>query len=172
MKIIILFFLFQILIFQKLNGIYIIKSLSNNYYFFLDGHTLILSKKQTNFRVISISSNLYYLEIKHSRKKIGVNDNNKIIKYNYEDKKKYNNKMVWNITKINEDEYLIKNNYNKKYIEIKDLFVQCCNKIFDLFNNSNEKLNNFKFKFVKLADEAKFEPKNLEIIRYHIILIY
>ena len=164
MKIIILFFLIQIVILQKLNGIYIIKSLFNNYYLYLDDNTLILSKKQTNFRVISIGSNLYYLETKHSRKKIGVNDNNKIVKYNYEDKKKYNNRTVWNITKINEDEYLIKNNYNKKYIEIKELCIQCCNNIFDLFNHSNEKFNNFKFKFVKLIDEAKFEPKNLEII--------
>ena len=61
MKIIILFFLIQIVILQKLNGIYIIKSLFNNYYLYLDDNTLILSKKQTNFRVISIGSNLYHL---------------------------------------------------------------------------------------------------------------
>ena len=105
-----------------------------------------------------------YIETKHSRKKIGVNDNNKIVKYNYEDKMKYTNKTIWNIKKINENDYLIKNNYNQKYMEIKELFIQSSNNIFDLLNISNEKFNNFKFKFFKLADEAKFEPKYLEII--------
>ena len=164
MKIIIILLLFQIFIFHRLNGIYIIKSLYNNYYLFLDINRLVLSKQQTNFRLISKGSNLYYIETKHSRKKIGVNDNNKIVKYNNEDKIKYKNKTIWNITKINKNEYFIKNNYNHKYMEIKELFIQCSNNIFDLFNISNKKLNNFKFKFVKLIDEFKSDPKCLEII--------
>ena len=56
-------------------------------------------------------------------------------------------------------------------MEIKDLFIQYFNDKFDLFNISNEKLNNFKFKFFKLIHEAKFEPKYLEIINNESIYV-
>ena len=73
MKIILLFLLFQILQLSKLNelnGIYIIKNYFNNYYLYLEQNKLILSKEQTNFRLILIEPNFYYLETKHSRKKM------------------------------------------------------------------------------------------------------
>ena len=164
MKIILLFLLFQILKLSKLYGIYFIKNIYNNYYFYLDKNRLILSKEQTNFRLISIEPNIYYLETKHSRKKIGVNANNIIIKYNNEDKINNIAKIIWNITKINENEYFIQNYYNKKFIELNHFSLQCSNNINDIPYLSNEKLKNYKFIFIKVVDEAKIENKNLEII--------
>ena len=164
MKIIVFFILFQILKLYSANGIYIIKNLFTNYYIYLFENRLILSKEQTNFRLILIESNLYYIETKHSRKKIGVNANNKIIKYNSDEKIKNENKIIWNLIKINENEYYIQNLYNLKYIEINELSLQCSNNIYDLYNLSNERSNNFKFVFIKMVDEAKIERKNIEII--------
>ena len=167
MKIILLFLLFQILQLSKLNelnGIYIIKNFFNNYYLYLEQNKLILSKEQTNFRLILIEPNFYYLETKHSRKKIGVNDNNIIIKYNTEDKISNITKIIWNITKINENKYFIQNCYNKNYIEINHSFLQCSNNINDIPFLSNQKLNNYIFLFIKVVDEAKIENKYLDII--------
>ena len=168
MNIFLFFLLFQISKFYNLNGIYSIKNLYNNYYFYLEKNRLILSKTQTNFRIIPIESNLYYMETKHSRKKIGINNNNKIIKYDKDGKIKNESKIIWNIEKINEKEYYIQNHYNQRYIEIKELSLQCNNNIYDLSNHSNEKLNNFIFNFVKLVDEAELVTKNVEIIKCHI----
>ena len=161
MKIIFLFILFQIL---SAIGIYIIKHRFNNSYFYLYENRLILSKEQTNFRLILIKSDIYYIETKHSKKKIGVNNKNIIIKYNNEDKILDENKIMWNITKIDENEYFIQNKYNQKYIEINGLSLQCINNINELKNLSNKRLNNFRFMFIKMVDEAKFERKNTEII--------
>ena len=111
MEIILLFLLFQILKLSELNGIYFIKNIVDDNYFYLDNNRLILSKAQTNFRLILIKPDMYYLETKHSRKKIGVNSNNIIIKYNNEDKVNNTDKITWNITEINDNEYLIQN-YN------------------------------------------------------------
>ena len=156
---------------NELNGIYIIKNYYNNYYLYLDKNKLILSKEQTNFRLILIEPNFYYLETKHSRKKIGVNDNNIIIKYNTEDKISNITKIIWNITKINENKYFIQNCYNKNYIEINHSFLQCSNNINDIPFLSNQKLNNYIFLFIKVVDEAKIENKYLDIIKYLIINI-
>ena len=55
---------------QIQNGIYLIKNLNNNNYLTIENNNLILSNKQTNFRIILIKYNIYIIETKHKRKKI------------------------------------------------------------------------------------------------------
>ncbi len=149
-----MYIIFQIFNFKILKGIYVIKYINNNIYFTIEKNILKLSNKQTNFRLISIKSNLYYIETKHKKKKLGVNNNNNIIIYN--NKKINKNKIIWNITKFGENEYIIQNQFNYKLIEIIDFFPKCMRKITDLFRNkSNGKFhNNYKFNFIKLVEEA------------------
>ena len=150
-----MYIIFQIFNFKILKGIYVIKYLNNNFYFTIEKNILKLSNKQTNFRLISIKSNLYYIETKHKKKKLGVNNNNNIIIYN-NNKKINKNKIIWNITKFGENEYIIQNQFKYKLIEIIDFFPKCMRKITDLFRNkSNGKFhNNYKFNFIKLVEEA------------------
>ena len=61
-----------------LNGIYIITSLSNNYYLAIENNYLILSFIKTQFHIIKSIKN-YYLISNTKKKKIGVNENDKII---------------------------------------------------------------------------------------------
>ena len=113
MRIIVTMVLLQMLNLEILQGIYAIKYLANNLYFKLERNNLILSKKQSNFRLISIKQNLYYIEIMNTRKKLGVNNNNKI--KIYDNKEKINeNKKIWNITRVRENEYIIYNLFNFK----------------------------------------------------------
>ena len=115
MRIIVTMVIFQILNLEILHGIYVIKYITNNLYFALERNNLILSKTQSNFRLISIKQNLYFIEIMNTRKKLGVNNNNKI--KIYDNKEKINeNKKIWNITRVRENEYVIYNLYNFKIL--------------------------------------------------------
>ena len=148
------------------NGIYRISSCSNGKYFSIKGISLFLSDIQNNFRLINVKDNNYYIESRFLKQKIGVNNNNKILFY-----KRFNNinidKLLWKIIKINENDYLIQNLYNKKYIESYGYKLICSNDIFD--NNKNININskiyqNFSFKFLKLGEESILIKKYLNII--------
>ena len=162
MRIIVTMVLLQMLNLEILQGIYAIKYLANNLYFKLERNNLILSKKQSNFRLISIKQNLYYIEIMNTRKKLGVNNNNKI--KIYDNKEKINeNKKIWNITRVRENEYIIYNLFNFKIIEIINNSIKCSRNITDLFNINSNNLNT-NFNFIKLVEEAKIIKKFINII--------
>lgn len=164
MRIFVTMVIFQILKPEILQGIYTIKYLANNLYFTLERNNLILSKVQSNFRLISIKENLYFIEIMNTRKKLGVNYNNKIIIYN--NKKKINeNKKIWNITKVRENEYVIYNLYNFKIIEIINNSIKCSRNITDPFNNNSNNNLNTNFNFIKLVEETKIIKKFINIIK-------
>ena len=84
----------------KFNGIYTINSLLNNHYFAFKNNIIILSNKQINFRLVPIISFSYYIESRGKRKKIGINENGKIIFYDKLDNNN-KNKVIWNIIKVN-----------------------------------------------------------------------
>jgi hypothetical protein len=163
MRIIVTMVIFQILNLEILHGIYVIKYITNNLYFALERNNLILSKTQSNFRLISIKQNLYFIEIMNTRKKLGVNNNNKI--KIYDNKEKINeNKKIWNITRVRENEYVIYNLYNFKIIEIINNSIKCSRNITDIFNNNSNKNLNTNFNFIKLVEEAKIIKKFINII--------
>ena len=83
----------------KNNEVYRIRSLSNNLNFLVENNKLLLSDKQSPFLFIRKQSNIYYIETRRLRKRLGVDNYNNLILYN----RKENNKkdeLIWNIIKV------------------------------------------------------------------------
>lgn len=148
-------------IIKLLNGVYKITSLANNYNFNIKNNLLILLSEHSNFRLIHIQFNEYYLESIYRNQKVGIND-----KYHikiYDKIIKNNEKFIWKIININKNEFLIQNRYNLKFLESISYKLICRNTI--NFVNRNSQINqNFKFKFLKLYDEGSQNKKDLENI--------
>jgi len=145
-----------------LNGIYRIFSKSNNFYFTIKNDKLILSDKQSNFRFIPIINNTYYIEYKTTNKRLGITENDKFKLYNK--KKGLNNtRLFWNIIKIFKNEYLIRNNFNKKYIHAYNCILQF-SKI-EYKENLMTKNKNFLFNILKLCEENKKDNKFLKFVK-------
>ena len=163
MQIILIIILIQIFNSKMRNGIYIIKNVFYNYYFTIKANKLLLSNIQTNFFLIFIEKNLYYIQTKNKRKIVGIDKNNKIVIYNY-NKNKINNKKIWNITKIRNNCYIIQNYFNHKYIEITNLDLKCTYNINHLLNHSIYE-KNIEFNFIKIVEEKESIKKEyLKII--------
>ena len=145
------------------NGIYTIKSLTNNLYLSFKNNNIILSNKQINFRLVHITSFYYYIESRGKNKKIGINENGNIIFY---DNSYKNNKVIWNIIKDNKNNrYLIQNNFNQKFIEVENNEkLKCLNDPNDnIINKGKSFENKFFFFFQKLFEEGKL---NLEYLKF------
>ena len=65
-------------------------------------------------------------------------------------------KIYWYIIKINNNQYLIKNFFNNKYIKAKNNYLKC--------SKLERNKQNFIFKFLKLYEEGFTEKKYLKII--------
>ena len=143
------------------NGVYRILSLSNNNYFKSNNKEIILSLSQQQFLIIRNKFNTYFIMSRRDKKLLGINDKNKIIFYDNHLGNDYS-KITWKIIKIYENEFIIQNIYNKKYIEENFNFLQCINiPIFSLHDKNNfTKINiNFMFDILKLF-EVGFLQKN------------
>ncbi len=163
MKIYLLFIIIHIYNFRIQNGIYIINNVFYNYYLSLKNDILILSDRQTNFRLVSMENNLFYIETISKKRKLGINRNgNIIIIYDY-NKNNNNKKIIWNITNITENEYLIQNYYSQKFIQIYNHKITCSLNVTNLVNySSQEKI--YKFNFIKVVEEGKIIKKYLKFI--------
>ena len=145
-----------------LNGIYRIFSKSNNFYFTIKNDKLILSDKQSNFRFVPNINNTYYIEYKTTNKRLGITENDKFKLYNK--KKEINNtRMIWNIIKIFNNEYLIRNNFNKKYIYAYDCILQFSKVIYK--ENLLKKNKSYIFNILKLCEESKKDNKYLKFVK-------
>ena len=111
---------------NDLNGIYIINSISNNLYLSIQKNILVISNKKSHFRLNLIKYNIYYLEHRGTKKRIGVDNKNnlKIYKTN---NNKLGSKIFWKIIRINNMEFIIQNQFNNKFIEVNNNFLQCIN---------------------------------------------
>ena len=86
---------------NDLNGIYVINSISNNLYLSIEKNNLVMSNKKNHFRLNLIKSNIYYLELRGTKNRIGVDNKNNLKIY----KTKNNNigsKIFWKIHYIYE----------------------------------------------------------------------
>ena len=151
---------------DKFNGIYRISSTSSKQYFTIRNNHLLLSDQPISyFRLIYIKYNLYYIELRNNFRKLGVDNINNILIY---DKKGnyYNEKLIWNIIKINSYEYLIQNKFNKKFIEINNNIIICKNSYSYNFNTTDFKqiMKKFIFNILKLFDEGIFKSQFLKYI--------
>lgn len=148
------------------NNIYTINSYLNNYYFSYDSnYNLVASNRQTNFRLIHIISNSYYIQLR-GNKKLGIDKNNKIIFYNYNNNIINDDIIKWNIIKIDMDKFLIQNYFNKKYIEEFNGNFICLNDLYSYKNEKNINIQNkFFFNIFQLFKEGLFNKKHLNIIK-------
>ena len=151
-------------------GIFRIDSLLNDFCLTDENYSLQFCDKKTKngqmFRIIKNEKNLYVIESKKSRIKLGANDNGHILMvYNPRDKS-FKDKMEWNIFKIEENQYIVQNNGNKKYMEINNNFFQCINDLpTPLEQHKSEISNNFRFNFFKLFEEVEIKPEHEQIIQ-------
>ena len=76
-------------------------------------------------------------------------------------------KIIWKIIKIKKSNFLIKNIYNNKYLEVNNNRLQCLHKI-DLLNKNKdtiEKINiSFLFRLVKLYEDINVTNGHLKYI--------
>ena len=150
---------------EKINGIYSIFSLSNNLYLSIKNDKLIFSDIQSNFRFIPIESNIYYIDYKYT-KRLGVNNNDKIILYNKKQKLKQS-KLFWSIYNIYQNEYLIQNHYKNKFIYVQNSRIKFINIEYFIHNKETfkQKYYNYIFSFLKLCEEINVEKKYFNIIK-------
>ena len=141
----------------KLNGIYRILSKSSNLYFTIKNNKLILSEIQSNFRFIHIESNLYYIEYKYTNNRLGITNNSKFKFFNIKNKVN-KEKIMWNLINIFQDEYLIQNIFNKKFIQVNNDILQFSEKIYQFQKKK------FIFNFLKLCEEGKEGKNNFKFV--------
>ena len=95
--------------------------------------------------------------MKFRNEKVGIDDNNKIIVYNNIDNieiKKY----CWKFYNIKRNQYLIKNEYNNKLIEVCDNYIKISNN--NIYNIDKKNV----FTFLKLFEEGLNQKKYKKII--------
>ena len=147
----------------KINGIYIIKNYFNNYYFKLKNNNLIVLNKFSYFHIIPFKSNFYYIESFYKKKRLGLDKNNNVALFKI-NKNINNNKVIWNIIKISDEKYLIKNINNEKYLEINNYGLICINSI-ESQNITNKQIkNNYIFNFIKLYELYRKKEEDFKII--------
>ena len=139
-----------------LNGVYRISSLSNNFYLKLKKNELLLLNEFSYFRLILIELKSYYIELVYNNKKLGIDDFNKIKLYN-EKEITIINKVIWDITKINDNQYLIQNKFTRKCLQVNNYKIIC-------HNDCSKKNTNFIFSFLKLYEEVYITKKHLQLI--------
>ena len=132
--------------------------------------------KEQNFRIISTEKNssLYFIESKPYNKRLALNTTN-LIELILLDK---NNSLdiketYWNIIELNNKEFLIQNNYTKKFIEfqeqdVNNIYPGCSKSLIDITNNNtvllNDVQNYFKFSFFKLYEEVEIKDEHIKFI--------
>ena len=153
----------------KFNGIYRIDSLHNNYVLADENYSLQFCdpkvKNGQMYRIIKSPNNYYYIESKKGHIKLAANQNGHILMaYNQYDKS-FKGKLEWNIFKIGENEYVVQNVGNQKFMEINNNFFQCINSLpLPIEEHKSEISNNFKFNFLKLFEEVKIYPGQEQFI--------
>ena len=175
---------------QELNKSNIIYRIDNKYKFyplFINNNFEIefstkKEGKEESFRITPIDKNsnpnLYYIISKPFNRQIGINEKGELKLYNKKELKE-KEKVIWNFIKINENEFLIQNYFNKKFLELKskDKIVKLKNKkerkikfyypicSSDLnLSEINNISNTFKYSLFKLAEEVILKPEHIEII--------
>ena len=159
---------------EKFNAVYRIDSKEKNYPLIIQNNKVEFSTKkegkEESFRILSVEDNnsgVYYIISKPFNKKLGVNEKNELILYDTYELLK----TKWNFIKINAQEYLIQNDFNKKYLEIKNrkegtkiIYYAICSNDVDQNLEPDKIKNIFKYSFFKLCEEVQFKPEHLKFI--------
>ena len=155
------------------NAYYRIDSLYNGYSITIKDQIVKMRNKRKgdcqNFIFIPKENNSYYIESRIDKKRLGVNDQNEVITYTKEDNQN-EKKTVWIIESFSSpyntknDQFIIKNEYNLKYLEINEFndttyFLNCT-------SNNYIESQYFKavFSFVKIFEIINIKDEHLKII--------
>lgn len=153
----------------QFNGVYkIICILNNKYLKFIDVF-LKLMDIHSNFRLILLKSNEYFIEPTFNNKRLGVDNNDKIKLYNPKEIENIE-KTIWIIIKINKNHFLIYNKYSQKLLQAKNDYIICKHKY--NFEIKKKLEQNILFKFLKLYEENKIIKTDLKnILKEHIDIV-
>ena len=148
------------------NFVYFMKSYSNNNYIKNKNNDIILSEKfPSYFRFIKSKFDTYFIYLPfYKNKYLGVNKKDKIIIYNNQSNINIK-KITWKIIKIKNNNYILQNIFNKKYLEENKNSIKFSNiKVMNLNNSYPNKIINIKilFKIFKIYEyiNLKKEDKN------------
>ena len=145
-----------------LNGVYKITSIVNNQNLKLKKNYLKLQNEYSYFRIIILKSNEYFIETIINNKRLGIDKKDHLKLYNQIEKESIEY-IIWNIIKINDNQFLIQNKYNQKLLEAQNYKIICKNKYnIGVLTNINK---NCIFGFLKLYEEEKINKKNLQKIQ-------
>ena len=159
----------------ELEGVYKIVSIYNKYPLSINENNLFFSDEKDGgeFQRFSITytySNSYYFIIsKKENKRIGIDEQNRMYMYKLEDDKNIE-RTYWKLINYNNEPniFLIQNVYNNKFLEIKkeNNKVRCKNKIeYDPKNKLDQVKNENKFYLLKLYQELKVRPIDIEMLK-------
>ena len=161
---------------MQFNAVYRIDSLDKNYPLIIKDNKVLFSTqkwgKKESFRILSTGKtiNSFYIISKPFNKKVGINDTGEIILYKINESKNVK-KTEWNFIKLNDNNYLIQNSFNNKYLEVKNrkdkrntIYYPICNKDLNKTVESEKISNTLKFSFLKLYEEVQLKPEHIEFI--------
>ena len=148
-----------------LNGFYMINNIFSNKNFKYNNKSLELSNNIGLFNIINIHKNLYYIKTREL-KTIGLDEKNNIKIFEEIINKK---KIIWNIINIGEDNYIIQNNYNKKFISVTNNKIKTSNlgNISIILNEIKINKNKYKkniFKLMKIFEKYTFKNEYIKYI--------
>jgi len=144
----------------------------------LGGYTLIIINnilkfhnkkegKEINFRIIPNNSS-YFIESILLDQRIGIKDKDELI-FIDKNTSEISEGIYWNIIHLDNNQYLIQNNYTKNYLEINRGYLKCFNNLSEILNknliNNIKKISNrLKFSFFKLYEEVELKPEHIKFI--------
>ena len=116
-----------------------------------------------------IYSNIYLIETRFNKKRIGVHKNDVIGLYNSANNRKKNYKVYWKLIEINKNIFLLQNQFNNKFIEIKNNQILLTEKNFYFKKEKRINISSINkgllFIFIKLFQERTFTNKYLNLIK-------
>ena len=159
---------------DQLKGIYIINSIKNGLQLgigysglYFKNYVSTRNFKNAHFRIKPIEFNTYIIESAVTNQLLAIDNYYKRVKLIYKYNDRYMNNIYWNFNQINNsNEYFIQNNKTKNFLEVNIFNPKCVNNISDVINKTDYKifLNYFRFKLIKLYEEAETKPENMKYI--------
>ena len=154
---------------SNFNAIFRIDSKENNYSLKIEKNTLQFvdnkEGKEELFRITSIIDDLYHIVYKPLNQSFGIDDTGEIKLYNH-DTNGVSEKIKWRFIKINDNEFLLQNLYNGKFLEMKNRnakYYPICTSSLNI-DKIDEIGKTFKFSFYKICEEVHIKPEHIPLI--------
>ena len=128
----------------------------------------LLSNIPSFYYIKKVNFDSYNIELAiFKKKKIGISKNNKIL-VNKNNEYKGCTNFIWKLINIYNDFYMIKNEFNNKFIFEENNYIKFINinhshLDFNIFNNDRN--NKYMFKIIKVFNEANVNKKYLKIVQ-------